>query len=386
MTFHRFSCRMAAAAACSIFIAAAATDAHGQGLLRKWRDRKHAESSVSEQPPTPAAEAAFDASKGYKLEPGPYAAAEFDLDLTRKDGSKLPLTIRFPKQPEIEHHTPLPLVIFSHGAGGSSDAFPSLTEHLATHGYVVILPTHRDSIKLRRQAGENIRDLSNPSYVIKGVKPFERVEDCTLILDSLATIEASMATKMSLPEGFKPDRLIDREKMGIAGHSAGAMTAQLSIGAKARSLDSLEPRSYAEPRFKSAVLISGQGTKTRMFTEQSWSEIDRPMLVITGSLDTVESTRDTPQSRREPFEFAKPGEKYLVYIEGATHSSYTGNIRPRDRTSKDVGDAGMIERVTNSAVHAFLDATLLKLDEARNYLAGDRLIELSLNKAEFKRK
>jgi hypothetical protein len=94
----------------------------------------------------------------------------------------------------------------------------------------------------------------------------------------------------------------------------------------------------------------------------------------------VESTRDTPESRCEPFEFAKPGQKYLVFIEGATHSSYGGYARARSRADEDAGDVGMISRVTTCSVHAFLDSTLLGDEQAGAYLAGERLVELSKGK------
>jgi predicted dienelactone hydrolase len=180
-----------------------ADDASAQGLLRRWRDRSRPETSTAQAAETKTAsgEPAYDATKGYKLEDGPCVAKEVDIELERADGSKIPLKIRFPENPEksaISADGLLPLVIFSHGAGGGSNAFPDLTEHLATHGYVVVLPTHRDSIKLRKEAGEKPRDLANPSHVIKGVKPFERVEDCTLILDSLEKIEAAIVPRMQI--------------------------------------------------------------------------------------------------------------------------------------------------------------------------------------------
>lgn len=48
-----------------------------------------------------------------------------------------------------------PLIIFSHGAGGSKDGALPLTRHWVTHGYITIQPTHEDSVILRRRRGEN---------------------------------------------------------------------------------------------------------------------------------------------------------------------------------------------------------------------------------------
>ena len=60
-----------------------------------------------------------------------------------------------------------------------------------------------------------------------------RVQDCSLILDSLERIEAQIAGL----HDAQGKGVIDRERMVIAGHSAEAMTTELSVGTKARGLD-----------------------------------------------------------------------------------------------------------------------------------------------------
>ena len=47
-----------------------------------------------------------------------------------------------------------PVIVFSHGFGGSKDTYASLTEYWAARGYVVIQPTHDDSTLQRRNTGE----------------------------------------------------------------------------------------------------------------------------------------------------------------------------------------------------------------------------------------
>lgn len=330
--------------------------------------------------PEDAAALTFDESHGYKLEKGPYEAGESELVLVRTDASKLPIRVRYPKGAGRG----LALLVFSHGAGGSSDTFEALTIHLATHGYVVILPTHTDSIRLRRANGE--RDagkiLLDRRELIKNVKPHERSADCSLILDSLDQIQSQIADLHDESGAGK----IDRERMAIGGHSAGALTAQIAIGVKCRKMDAPTLRSYADERFKAAVIVSGQGTTNRMFTDESWSEVSKPMLVMTGSEDQVAISNDTPASRREPFEKSKPGDKYLVFIEGATHSSYQGKTALEGLGRNKGTDFAMITRVTSSSIQAFLDAYLTENLKAREYLAGDGLVRLSKGKTEFLRK
>lgn len=313
----------------------------------------------------------------YKPEPGPYEARSVELDLPRPEGAAaLPIRVRFPVGAPGER----PVVVFSHGMGGSSDSFGELTNHLATHGYVVILPTHADSVRLQRAsdpdaAREIFRD---PMAYTRRVRPLDRVADVRLIADELAQIERRLS-----PDAEAPEVRLSRVRLAIAGHSAGAMTAQITIGASIRT-GFRAPREEGDKRFVAAVVISGQGTTSRMFTEQSWKEISEPMLVIAGSEDVSPASRETPQSRRHPFEFASPGDKYLLWIEGATHGSYQGKAATRLLGERPTGDIGMITTATNSATLAFLDAFVgpeESRETARAYLSGPGISNASGSKA-----
>ena len=325
---------------------------------------------------------------GYKIEPGPWKVASQDLVLRDEKRQKdLEVTVRYPA---VAQGAPgrFPLVVFSHGAGGSRDAFPDLTAHWASHGYIVVLPTHADSIQLRRRSGEDLsrlqRDLDS---LRRDVKPLDRLADVVFLLDSIGIIQDRI-------EGLRDrngDGRVDRDRIGMAGHSAGALTTQMAAGVKVRGAAPgalLEARSVSDARIDAAVLISGQGTTNRMFTAQSWNELSKPMLVITGSKDVAAIGSETPASRREPFEKAKPGDKYLVFIEGATHSSYQGKgpgLR-LDREQPSDAELEMITGVTASATLAFLDLYLKDDPAARVYLGSEELVALSGKKAALERK
>ena len=93
---------------------------------------------------------------GYKVEPGPWKVASEDLVLRDERRQKdLEITVRYPVV-DANAADRFPLVVFSHGAGGSRATFPDLTAHWASHGYIVVLPTHADSIELRRRKGEDL--------------------------------------------------------------------------------------------------------------------------------------------------------------------------------------------------------------------------------------
>jgi predicted dienelactone hydrolase len=79
---------------------------------------------------------------GYKVDAGPWKVASEDLVLRDERRQKdLEITVRYPVV-DANAAGRFPLVVFSHGAGGSRAAFPDLTAHWASHGYIVVLPTH----------------------------------------------------------------------------------------------------------------------------------------------------------------------------------------------------------------------------------------------------
>jgi predicted dienelactone hydrolase len=325
---------------------------------------------------------------GYRIEPGPWKAAAQELVLRDERRHKdIEITVRYPI---VSGDSPVrfPLVIFSHGAGGSRAAFPDLTTHWASHGYIVVLPTHTDSLELRRRNGEDLSYLArNPNLLVRDVKPLDRLADVTFLLDSIGVIEERVPGLKSASGAGR----IDRDRIGMAGHSAGALTAQMAIGVKVRGVspgDLLDARDVGDSRIAAAIVISGQGTTNRMFTNRSWNEVSKPMLVITGSKDYAAIGSETPASRREPFEKARPGDKYLVFIEGATHSSYQGRgLAARfDRDPVADADLRMITGVTSAATLAFLDRYLKDDAAARAYLKSDALVAFSGNKATLERK
>jgi len=325
---------------------------------------------------------------GYKLEAGPWRAASQNLVLRDEKRQKnLEVTVRYPA---VAGDVPgrFPLVIFSHGAGGSRAAFSDLTAHWPSHGYIVVLPTHADSIQLRRRSGEDLsrlrRDLDS---LRRDVKPLERLADVVFLLDAIGALEQRVA---GLRNNDGVGR-IDRDRIGMAGHSAGALTTQMTVGVKVRGAVPgalFEARSVGDARIDAGILISGQGTTNRMLTDQSWSELSKPMLVITGSKDIAAIGSETPASRRESFDRAKPGDKYLVFIEGATHSSYQGRgpAARLDREQPTDAELKIITSVTSSATLAFLDLYLKDDALARAYLQSEALVAFSGRKATLERK
>lgn len=331
----------------------------------------------------------------YKLDDGPLAieTVEFDLHDAARDKT-LPLKAYAPST-----GGPYPVVIFSHGAGGNRAVAPGLLRHWASYGYVVLAPSHADSVQLRRQSGGRQMDEVLKSFGTDPQVRIGRVEDIRLILDQLG----------ELP-GVAPilGGKIDGKHIGLGGHSAGAMTASLVGGATVDMLingpGGPETASFRDERIGALLLLSGQGMTGPGggFHKHSWDNMTLPTMVETGSYDNSPRTRQTSASRRHPYEYAPEGDKYLVYIDGALHMSFTGRASgeepglaarwleqylgtPDIDTALEYDQRAIFDYVKVSSL-AFWDAYLKGDREAKAWLQSDKLTKLSQEQVEYLRK
>lgn len=241
----------------------------------------------------------------------------------------------------IEYPTrggPFPVIVFSHGYGSSDRGYEPLISYWTSYGYVCIRPSHADAAAPRdvirealerpaprsqsRQRGITVEQNVQPRNTMEAIWDKERepqwrdrVLDVKLVLDSLADLE------QRFPELRGK---MDRNQIGVGGHSYGALTAMLISGA--RTFGS-PPLSMADPRVRSALVMSPQGTaQNRGLTPQSWSDVHIPVMYMTGTNDRGAAESETPEWRRQAFEYSPPGEKYFVLIPGASHMSFTGGL------------------------------------------------------------
>jgi predicted dienelactone hydrolase len=255
----------------------------------------------------------------------------------------LPISIDYPI-----YGGPYPVIIFSHGYGGSRSGYEPLASYWTSFGYVVIRPSHADANALR-DVFENARvddaearargerggrggrgDTPRPAVAAaaaaarsiedmweKQREPQwrDRAADISLVIDSLGDLE------QRFPELRGK---MDHAKIGVGGHSYGAFTTMLVGGTKTFSEP---PLAVGDPRVKAAVAMSPQGVAAnRGLTPESWSGVTIPMLYMTGSNDNGAAKGEDPAWRRTAFVHSPPGDKYFVEIEGASHLSFTGRL------------------------------------------------------------
>jgi predicted dienelactone hydrolase len=253
------------------------------------------------------------------------------------------------------------VIVFSHGAGGNGSYPYPLTRFWTSHGYVCIHPTHADSVSL----GEGASLTGPPAWE-------NRARDLSFVIDSLDELVAkvpALAGKM------------DARRIGVAGYSYGGHSAQLVGGATLEAPGGGEPRSLSDSRPAAFLLLSGPGAGARGLTERSWNGWTRPMMAVTGSLDLVEGER-TPAWHLEPVVRSPAGDKYALFLEGASHRSFTGRQLELSGTREE----REIFRWTCVETLAFWDLYLQDAAAAKTWLDPERVSEFSGGRAKLTRR
>lgn len=168
-------------------------------------------------------------------------------------------TIAVRDAPARRDDGPYPVVVFSHGAGGFRLQSLFLTTYLASHGYVVVSPDHEgDTLDdYIRNDGVNAAAITQ-SFLL-------RPGDIAFLLDHLKQVNDDAGHPLA--------GVADLSRVGVTGHSHGALTAIRAAG-------SLPGRVHAVvPLCTPPYFLTWLG-----FT-QPLAELGVPVLVQGGGLD-----------------------------------------------------------------------------------------------------
>jgi predicted dienelactone hydrolase len=113
---------------------------------------------------------------------------------------------------------------------------------------------------------------------------------------------------------------INRQRIGVAGHSMGAGTALLVAGARAARPAGVM-RSFRDPRVTAAIAMSPQGAGEEGFTDASWNDLRVPVMTMSGTLDLGIAGQPATW-RLEPVQRMPPTDKFQVIVDGARHLSF----------------------------------------------------------------
>lgn len=275
------------------------------------------------------------------------------IDRQLEDGVRrrsLPLRVYLPDEPAAA-----PVILFSHGLGGSNRGNAFLGEHWARRGYVAVFVQHPGSDvdvwrelppAQRRRALRAAADVDN--FLL-------RVGDVSATLDALAQWN-----------GARGDALrgrLDLEHVGMAGHSFGALTTQAVAGQRFLR----GRRDLADPRIDAALMLSPNAPTRGGGAAAAFGAVRIPWLLMTGTRDTAPIGDATVESRLAVYPALPAGGRYELVLDRAEHSAFTDRALPGDREPRNPNHHRAVLAIST----AFWDAHLRGDAAARRWLEGE---------------
>jgi predicted dienelactone hydrolase len=238
-----------------------------------------------------------------------------------------------------------PVIIFSHGLGGSREAGGYLGEALATHGYVCFFIQHYGSDetvwkgKSLTQAGAALKNsLKEPANFTN------RAADIPFVVQALQQLQQQDA----LLKGH-----LDLNNIGMAGHSYGARSTMIAAG----ELLGGRIDQYTVPQIKAGLVLSpNTPEKVNGNLKDYYANIRIPLFHMTGTKDDYPLDRTgnfDPAQRQLPYQHISSSPQYLLVLNGATHATFGGGSRPRFGAA----NTRHLSAITTGAI-AFFDAYL----------------------------
>lgn len=275
---------------------------------------------------------------------GPYSVGYTERVLTddRRDGRQLVTSIWYPVPPDAGGDAasyevlpgfaltrdgvldgapaaegPFPLVVFSHGNGGTRIQSLELTETLASHGFVVAAPDH---------TGNTFLETGDVEAALRSAT--DRPPDVSFVIDAMLSLADDPDTGLE----------IDEERIGVSGHSYGGFTALAIAGGT--------PDWPADERVDAIVALAPASS---LVADEALRAIDVPTLLMGATLD--ETTPIDPEITR-PFELVPATDVYRVDVIDADHNSFTMICSAEDY----LDDPGMPSEIVDLAAGVLEDA------------------------------
>lgn len=206
---------------------------------------------------------------------------------------------------------PVPLLVFSHGIGGSREGYSYLGRHWAAQGAA--------SLHVQHVGSDRALWFGNPFGMVGRLQSaaqereaLQRVQDLRFALDRVLD-----------PAVFALGEQIDRRRVVAAGHSYGANTSLLAVGARVQRggqwLD------VHEPRFQAAVLISAPPFYGERDLAAILGSVAVPTLHVTATEDVIQipGYHSGVADRIAVFDAVSDPRKMLVVFNGGSHSIFT---------------------------------------------------------------
>lgn len=268
-----------------------------------------------------------------------------------------------------------PVVLWSHGLGGSRDGAGFLARYIASHGYIIVHMTHvgTDSSLWEGKGGAHPWDIIRDTNITR-TTTLNRYKDISFVIDRLFKWVREHADIASI---------VDLSKIGMCGHSFGAITTQVAVGQLTPDEDG-QLMGLREPRIKAAIAYSpvpGTSHLSRDMEDATRSNIYKsisiPMLHMTGTDDSSPLNGLDYKGRLVVYENTVNAPKAMLVKHGGDHMVYNGTrgalaANPlRDRHECIVKVISLAWWETWLRGDSAAQSWLLETDRVRGYLRAD---------------
>lgn len=239
----------------------------------------------------------------------------------------------------------LPVILFSHGLGGTRNNYRYIGEQWAANGYISVHLQHIGS-------DDSIwRGSSRPMDALRkaanGQNAMARPLDVKFVIDQLDRLNRNGDWK----------NCFDLSRIGISGHSFGGQTSFLCGGQK------MARQSFADPRIKAMIPMSPAVPEFGDL-DAAYADVTIPTFVMTGTLDDSPIGGTKVADRRKPFDHLPAGTTgYLLIFNGGDHMVFSGRARAVEKAT----DAAFQQFIRTSST-AFWDAYLKDDPAAKAWL------------------
>jgi predicted dienelactone hydrolase len=214
---------------------------------------------------------------------------------------------------------PFPVIVFSHGLGGTRESGRAWAEQWASHGFIAIHLQHPGSdaeIWMGYAPGERVAQLK------RAMSPQElaaRVRDMHFAVDEILRRHGAAQ---------EPFDRADTTRIGAAGQAFGAIVVQALAGERLPS-GLVGYADMRDSRLKAFVAFSPSARGSDEGLTERFANMRLPFLSITGTLDGLQVVDGAkPDNRWVPFQHMPAPDKYLLSIQGADHVAFNARSLP----------------------------------------------------------
>jgi dienelactone hydrolase len=231
---------------------------------------------------------------------------------------------------------PVPLVVYSHGLGSSSQGHGWFGQQLARQGIASLHPQHVGSDR-QLWSGNIFGTVGRLRGAANEAEAIARAHDVRFALDTILSGEFAGR--------------IDGTRVVAAGHSFGANTTLLASGATVEREGKVVP--LHDPRIRAAIAISAPPFHGEPLPQKILRALTVPSLHVTCTNDVIRipGYYSDARDRVAVYDATGSARKWLAVFEGGSHSAFTD-------WSGATGANQQLKVATSSLVVAFIAAVV----------------------------